>query len=159
MQEQLMKITIEGVFKYFSMLVHRILFQEGDRLPIALHMQDDQQVIQAVTQWTSMITRNSNEFKFSDFIDCFIHSIAQILSSHTEPRISPEIKRMLHLSDQAKTGDWYLYQNYTKIRVYGYELAPYKLPKYVPMRIFSLEYIRQIINMDELHFISGKRKS
>jgi len=27
------------------------------------------------------------------------------------------------------------------------------------MRIFSLEYIRQMINMDELHFISRKRKS
>ena len=27
------------------------------------------------------------------------------------------------------------------------------------MRVFSLEYIRQMINMDELHFFSGKRKA
>ena len=27
------------------------------------------------------------------------------------------------------------------------------------MRVFSLDYIRQMINMDDLHFVSGKRKS
>jgi len=63
------------------------------------------------------------------------------------------------LSDKTKTRDWYLYKNYTKIRLYGCELAPSKLPKYVPMRILSLEYIRQVFNMDEIHFVLGKRKS
>ena len=43
--------------------------------------------------------------------------------------------------------------------MYGCELPPYKFPKYVLMRIFSLEYIRQMLNMDELHFVSGKRKT
>ena len=37
-------------------------------------------------------------------------------------------------------------------------MAPYTLPKYVPMRIFSLEYIRQMINMVEVHFVSSKLK-
>jgi len=68
--------------------------------------------------------------------------VEQLLNSQTEPRIGDEIKRILHLSENTKIGEWYLYQNYTEIRVYGCDLAPYKLPKYVPMRIFSLEYIR-----------------
>jgi hypothetical protein len=50
-----------------------------------------------------------------------------MLSGRPEPRINEEIQRILHLSDLAKTGDWYLYQNHTEIRVYGCELAPYKL--------------------------------
>ena len=91
---------------------------------------------------------NSVEFRFSDFIGCFIYPIAQLFSNQSEPRISTEIKRNMYLNDQVKTGDLYLYQNYTKIKVYGCKLAPYNLPKYVPMRIFSLEYIRQMINMD-----------
>ena len=37
-------------------------------------------------------------------------------------------------------------------------MAPYKLPKYLPMRIFSLEYIRQMINSDDIHFVSMKKK-
>jgi hypothetical protein len=75
-----------------------------------------------------------------------------------EPRINEEVYRILHLSNLTKTGDWYLYQNHTEIRVYGCELPPYKLPKYLPVRIFSLEYIRQMINSDDIHFVSFKKK-
>jgi hypothetical protein len=73
-------------------------------------------------------------------------------------RINDEFQRILHLSDNTKMGDWYLYQDHTEIRVYGCELAPYKLPKYLPVRIFALEYIRQIINSDDIHFVSLKKK-
>lgn len=159
MHEQLMNLTTEGVFKYSSILFNMFIFQQGYKFPIFLHKKDDQQENQAVIHLTSLITKNSTQFKFSNFIDCFIHPIAQLLSSQNEPRMSIEIKGTLHLNDQVITWDWYLYKNYTEIKVYGYELEPYKLPKYVPMRILSLENIRQMINMDELHFISGKRRS
>ena len=43
--------------------------------------------------------------------------------------------------------------------MYGSKLVPYKLPKYLPMRIFSLEYIRQILNSDEINFLSTKKKT
>jgi hypothetical protein len=81
-----------------------------------------------------------------------------MLSGRTKPRINEEIQRILHLSDLAKTGDWYLYQDHTEIRVYGCELAPYKLPRYFPVRIFDLEYIRQMINSDDIHFVAFKKK-
>jgi hypothetical protein len=75
-----------------------------------------------------------------------------------EPRINEEIQRILHLLDLAKTGDWYLYQDHIEIIVYGCELSPYKLPKYLLVMIFSLEYIRQMINSDDIHFVSLKKK-
>lgn len=81
MHEKVMNITIEGVFKYFVILFHMFIFQQGDRFPIALHKHDDQQENQAVTQWTSLIRKNSTEFTFLDFIDCFIHPVAQLLIS------------------------------------------------------------------------------
>jgi hypothetical protein len=84
--------------------------------------------------------------------------MVSMLGGRPEPRINEEIQRILHLSDLAKSGDWYLYQNHTEIRVYGCELAPYKLPKYLHVRIFSLEYIRQMINSDDIHFVSLKKK-
>lgn len=52
-----------------------------------------------------------------------------------------------------------MYQNYIEIRVYGCEVPPCKLPKFVPIRIFALEYIWQVMNMDELHFVLAKKKS
>jgi hypothetical protein len=81
-----------------------------------------------------------------------------MLNGRPEPRINEEIQRILHLTDLAKTSDWYLYQNHTEIKVYGCELAPYILPKYLLMRIFALEYIRKMINSDDIHFVSMKKK-
>lgn len=82
-----------------------------------------------------------------------------ILNSAIQPRINEEVKRNFHLIDQAKIGDWYLYQNYTEIRVYDCELAPYKFPKYLPMKIFSLECIRHMLKLDDIHFVVAKKKS
>ena len=43
--------------------------------------------------------------------------------------------------------------------MYGYELYPFKLPKYVPMRLFALEFFRQIINADLTRFCNAKKKA
>ena len=73
--------------------------------------------------------------------------------------ISLEIKKVLQLLEKSITGDWYLYQNHTKIRLYGSNLLPCKQPKYVPMRVFALEYIRQILNSDSVNFFVAKKKT
>ena len=86
---------------------------------------------QAVTLWMLLLRRSSTEFTFKQFIELFYHPVVGMLSGRPESRINEEIQRVLHLSDLEKTGDWFLYQNHTEIRVYGCELAPYKLPKYV----------------------------
>ena len=72
-------------------------------------------------------------------------------------RLTDEMQRILQLSKSYSIGDWYFYQHHAIIRMYGCELPPYRLPKYVPMRLFSLEYFRQFGNVDVLHF-SGKGK-
>jgi len=86
--------------------------------------------------------KEQQEFSYKQFIEDFFHPSMNILISAIQPKINEEVKRILHLTDQAKTRDWYLYQNYIEISVYGCELAPYKLFKYLPVRIFALEYIR-----------------
>lgn len=82
----------------------------------------------------------------------FVHLALSVLRRRILARVNEEIRKVLHLSDQVQAGDWYLYQNYTELRVSGCELSPYKLPKFLPMRIFDLEYIRNMLNMDEIHF-------
>jgi hypothetical protein len=104
------------------------------------------------------VRKNSTEFSFKHFIDQFYHPVVCMLNNRMEPRINEEVQRIIHLSDLAKKGDWYLYQNHTEIRVYGCEFPPYKLPKYLPVRIFALEYIKQMINSDDIHFVSFKKK-
>jgi len=69
------------------------------------------------------------------------------------------MQRILQLSKVYNIGDWYFYQNHTVIRIYGCELAPYRLPRYVPMRLFALEYFRQFGNADVVHFHSKNKKA
>jgi hypothetical protein len=156
--EQFSNFVTEGMFRYSSILAYMFTFFQEKIFSFSMQKMDKDGRLQAVTASTSLLRQNSTEFSFKQFIEQLYHLVVSMLSGRPELRINDEIQRILHLSDLAKTRDWYLYQNHTEIRVYGCELAPYKLPKYLPMRIFSLEYIRKIINSDDIHFVSLKKK-
>ena len=51
------------------------------------------------------------------------------------------------------------YTGITDIRVYGALLAPYKLPRFVTTNFFALEYLRQILNVDEVNFMASRKKT
>lgn len=82
-----------------------------------------------------------------------------MLNITIELRISEGIKKIIYLIEQDKTSDWYLYQKYTEIGMYWCELPLYKLPRYLPMRVFFLQYIRHMIKSDEINFVDVKKKS
>ena len=133
----------ERVFKYSSVLYHMFLYYQPDRFPFPLQKLDTKGQPRSVIFWTPLFHKFQSPYTYSDFIDSFVHPVMTMLSGSPPPTVSPEIKRVLQLSKQSKVGDWYLYQNHTEIRIYGCQLAPYKLPKYLPMRSFSLEYYRK----------------
>lgn len=109
--------------------------------------------------WTPIVHKDSIVSDYKDFIDSFVHLVMNMLTRTVQPRISPRIKRVLQLPKNSKIGDWHLYQNHIEIRVYGCQLAPYKFPRYLPLRVFALEYFRQIINSDDVHFMAAKKKA
>jgi hypothetical protein len=156
--EQFFNFTTEGMFKYSSILSYMFMYFQADRFSFSMQKMDADGKPQPVTAWTSLLKHNSMEYDFKSFIDQFYYPLVSMLSGQPEPRINDEVQRILHLSDNAKTGDCYFYQNHTEIRVYRCELVPYKLPQYLSVRIFSLEYIRQIMNSDDIHFFSLKKK-
>lgn len=69
------------------------------------------------------------------------------------------MKKILQLTEKTEAGDLYLYEEYIDIRVFGSNLLPYKLPKYVPMKIFSLEYTGKILNSNSINFLAIKKKT
>jgi hypothetical protein len=156
--EQFMNFITEGMFRYSSILAYLFIFFQADKFAFSMQKMDADGRPQLVIAWTSLLKHNSTEYRFKAFIDLFYHPMVSMLSGRLEPQINDKVQRILHLSDNTKTRDWYLYQNHTKIRVFRCELAPYKLPNYVPVRIFTLEYIRQIMNLDDIHFVSLKKK-
>ena len=52
----------------------------------------------------------------------------------TQPRISQDLKDLLQLSPDTRTGDWYIFENHRMIRVYGFEEQAYFLPAFLTPR-------------------------
>ena len=44
-----------------------------------------------------------------------------------------------------------------EIRLYGAGVEPYRLPVFVPMRLFAFEFINQCLNVDQIHFVPMKK--
>jgi len=54
-------------------------------------------------------------------------------------------------------GGKYLFEDYIEIRVYGFEQPPYPFPLFIPMRIFSLDFIKHSLKIDKFHFVLAKK--
>lgn len=156
--EKFVNFVTEEVFQYSSVFVYMFFYFQANGFQFSMSNLNEEGEPQSVIFWATLVMKYPKYFSYKTFVEIFLHPGMSILSGTAEPRISEEIRRIMLLTYQERTGDWYLYQNYTELRVYGCDLAPYKLPKFLPTRIFSLEYIKQMINADEVHFVAAKKK-
>jgi len=148
----------ERVFKYTSYIYHLLLYYHPDSFQVPLKKLDSKGERRSVIFWTSVFHEvHLSPYTYCEFIDMFIYPATSLLMMTPSGRLTTEMQRILHLSRGYNIGDWYFYQNHTVIRIYGCELSPYKLPKYVPMRLFALEYFRQFSSVGLTHF-HGKNK-
>ena len=137
-----------------------MLYYQSENFHFPVRKLDNKGNPRSVTFWSPIFhAYYESTYSYSEFIDQFVHPATTLLTGVSPPRISGDIKRILQLSKQYRVGDWYLYKNHTEIRIYGCELCPFKLPKYVPMRLFALEYFREMINSDLVHFYNAKKKA
>ena len=155
----LTKLPTEGVFRYSSYLFHLFLFFQADNYPIALQKMDLEGKPLSIVFGTSLLRKENSEFTYTDFSDLFLHLAMNILYKVEQPRVNEEMKRILQLLEENKMGYWFLYEKHTDIRIFGSNLLPYKLQKYMNMRIFALEYLRQILNSDSINFLATRKKT
>jgi hypothetical protein len=52
----------------------------------------------------------------------------------------------LNLHHTMRVGDLFIFNNFTIIRIYCFELEPYQLPVYISPRFFPLEFSKQRFN-------------
>jgi hypothetical protein len=93
------------MFRYSSILAYMFIYFQADKFNFSMQKMDADGRPQPVTAWTSLLKHNSVEYDFMAFIDQFYHPVVSMLSGMPEPRINDEVRRVLHLSDNAKTGD------------------------------------------------------
>lgn len=158
--DQLSKVDRQGVFRYSAYIYHLFMYYQTEAFPCYIKKLDYRGERRSVIFWTSVYHNVTNSpYSYCEFVDQFVYPVSCLLMRSPPPRMSTEIQKALQLSKKCKIGDWYLYEEHTVIGVYGCELCPFRLPKYVPMRIFALEYYRQLIQSDLTHFHNSRKKA
>ena len=97
---------------------------------------------------------NINVFKYMNFL---MAEVYKVYFQHKLPRVLPVMKYFLHFSPEKRIGDWFLLEEGTVVRVYGFTHEPYTLPAFVTLGIFALELIRQILIVENEHFINFRK--
>jgi len=158
--DQLSRLDREAIFKYSSYIYHLFLYYQTDSFQCSIRKLDSKGERRSVIFWSSVFHQvQDSPYSYCEFVDQFVYPVICLLKRTPPARLSKDMQKILQLSRSYKIGDWYLYQNHSVIRIYGCELCPYRLPRYVPMRLFALEYYRQLINSDLTHFHSTKKKA
>jgi hypothetical protein len=103
--------------------------------------------------WSLMITKDNNSERIFNFINKVMDITCYIIFGSMPPRISSELKKALHISLDTKIGDWYLFENHTILRTYGFQEEPYFLPAFLTLRIYSLEFFRHRFVVDYDNFV------
>ena len=78
--------------------------------------------------------------------------IYKMLFDEGLPWVLEEMKSMMQASLEDRVGDWFLYKDFTVLKIYGFTGEPYRLPDFLTPRIFALEFMRQRLHSEEEHF-------
>lgn len=106
---------------------------------------------------TDLSQRNAT-ISFFTFASSVMPVLPKLIFGSFMPRVSEDLKLLLQ-NPVETMGDWFCFENYTMIRVYGYEGEPFRLPKFTSRRLFALEYLRQRLNVENDNFLKNKKAS
>jgi len=98
-------------------------------------------------------------FSHDEFINNIMSNIYELIYEDRFPRVIEDMRKALQLKKGKTTGDWFLYWNHIVIRVYGFCGLHFTLLTFLTPRIFYLEFSRQGIAVEELHFTRAHKTS
>lgn len=107
--------------------------------------------------WIDLVRGDPKDGDLFEFTSSFLPMAYKILNGTLPPTFLPKAQEFLQLSKDVRCGDWFVFEEHAEIRLYGASVKPYRLPKFVRMRLFSLDFIRQSLNVDQVHFVPMKR--
>ena len=114
--------------------------------------------LKPTTDWCPKIRSTVENENLWWYINNFLPILYTLLHDAPPPRVIPDMIQELQPTPPLATGDWFLYEEHTIIRVYGFGGKPFILPAFITPRIFTMEFIRKKLASDELHFSDKIRK-
>jgi hypothetical protein len=91
-----------------------------------------------VSKWSSILIAAKTEDGFLQFSNKFLFNTYDLLMGHKRPRMHVSYQQKIQLHPSLRVGDWFVFKEFTVIRIYGIKLGPYQLPIYIPPILFSL---------------------
>ena len=85
---------------------------------------------------SAAFSEESNVFTFFDFTNKVMSQVFELIHEERLNRVTEDMISGLQLMKKKATGDWFLYQHSTVVRVYGFQGFPYVLPTFLTPRIF-----------------------
>ena len=157
MHQELQDFQTTRTFRFQSYLIHLFLYQQFSFMShLHLDILRSDHTLKPAIDWCPKLRFSVQNENLFWYINHFLPLLYTLLHDITLPRVIPEMIQELQETPQLDTGDWFLYEDHTIIRVYGFNGRPFKLPAFLTLRIFALEYIRQKLASDEQHFIDKK---
>jgi hypothetical protein len=111
-----------------------------------------------IIHWIPLIRNKVHNTRLSKFINQFISLAFESIHYKTPSIFFQEYNSFLQLSPNKMVGDWYFFEDHTKITIYSSKFQHFLFPKLQTPRLFPLEFIRKILNYDYIHFVSKKQK-
>jgi len=71
--DKFLKFSVEGSFKYQSILVYLFLYHEVEIIKFPMKKLDVAGAPKSIIHWKSLVRNISEEFSFSDFVNQFIY--------------------------------------------------------------------------------------
>ena len=106
---------------------------------------------------TDLSQRNAT-ISFFTFSSSVIPALYKLIFSSSMPRIGEDLKLLLQ-GPRETVEDWFCFEDYTLIRVYGFEGEPFRLPKFTTRRFFASEFLRQRLAAKNENFVKHKKAS
>ena len=93
-------------------------------------------------QLPEMVLTEEMSKDYTKFMNFFMSEIYNAIFQKRLPRVLPERRTILQFSTDSRISDWFLFENGTVIRLYGFTHPPYMFPSFLTPRVFSMEFIR-----------------
>ena len=150
---ELQNFHLSRTFRYQAYLIHLFMHQQFTFMShLHLDMVGRDHRVKPTMDWCPKIRSTPKNKNLWWYINNFLPILYTLLHDDPPPRVIPEMFQELQSTPQLATGDWFLYEDHTVIRVYGFEGRPFKLPAFLTPRILALEFIRQKMASDDQHF-------
>ena len=105
-----------------------------------------------------VLTKETNK-DYTKFMNFLMSEVYNAIFQKKLPRVLPEMKNILQLSTEKRIRDWFLFQQGTVIRFYGFVHQSYLLHAFLTPRVFSMDLIRKKLIVEIEHFLNFKKST